>query len=71
MIANPLIIEITKNEMEAPNAQYWGPSDYIDILPVPERIMRRLRTIMNMETGKVSIEATGLKKLEPPKPTEE
>jgi len=71
MIANPLIIEITKNEMEAPRAQYWGPSDYIDILPVPERIMRRLHTIMNIETGKVSIKATGLKKLEPPKPTEE
>ena len=69
-IVKPMIIEVVKNETEA-RAESWGPSDYLDILPIPERVSARLCKNMDMKTGKVSVDTIGLKKLEPPKLTEE
>ena len=69
-IVNPMIIEVIKNETEA-RAESWGPSDYLDILPIPERVSARLCKNMDTKTGKVSVDTINLKKLGPPKPTEE
>ena len=70
-VIDPLIIEIIKNEEASPRAQSWGPSDYLDILPIPERILKRIHMILDPKTGKTSISTTGFKKLETIEPKEE